>query len=69
MARPNQAREEPSLNNYSSFKGSYTSINRIDLNDLLKRREREKKIEKKTNLLIFSGTLALVAVVVVILSL
>ena len=42
---------------------------RLNLNDLLKKRTEEDKIDKKTNLLIFSGTVAVVSVVVLILSL
>ena len=42
---------------------------RLNLNDLLKRRDKEKKIDKKANLLILSGTTAVAAIVVAILSL
>ena len=42
---------------------------RINLNDLLKKRTEENKIDKKTNLLIFSGTVVAASVVVLILSL
>ena len=42
---------------------------RLNLNDLLKRKMEEKKLDKKTNLLIFSGATAVAAVVFVILSL
>ena len=42
---------------------------RLNLNDLLKKRTEEKTIDKKTNLLIFSGTVAVASVVVLILSL
>ena len=42
---------------------------RINLNDLLKKRTEEKKVDKKTNLLIFSGASAVAAVVFIILSL
>ena len=42
---------------------------RIDLNDLLERAKKEKKRDKKTNLLIFSGVLGVSAVVVLLLSL
>mgnify|MGYP001439908880 CR=1 FL=1 len=42
---------------------------RINLNDLLKKRTEEKKVDKKTNLLIFSGASAVAAAVFVILSL
>ncbi len=40
---------------------------RLDLNDLIKRRQLEKKNDRKTNLLIFSGATTVVAVVFIIL--
>ena len=40
---------------------------RLDLNDLIKRRQLEKKIDRKTNLIIFSGATTIAAVVFVIL--
>ena len=42
---------------------------RLNLNDLLKKRQEEKKVDKKTNLLVFSGATAVAVVVVAILSL
>ena len=42
---------------------------RLNLNDLLKRKMEEKKLDKKTNLLIFSSAATVAAVVFVILSL
>ena len=42
---------------------------RINLNDLLKKRTEEKKVDKKTNLLIFSGASVVAVGVFVILSL
>ena len=42
---------------------------RLNLNDLLKKRTEDNKIDKKTNLLIFSGTVVVGFVVVLILSL
>ena len=47
----------------------YEVKTRLNLNDLLKRRIEENKIDKKTNWLIFSGTAAVASVVVLILSL
>ena len=41
---------------------------RLNLNDLLKRRVEEKKIDKKTNLIIFSSAAALAMVVLLILN-
>ena len=40
---------------------------RLDLNDLIKRRQLEKKIDRKTNLIIFSGATTIAAVVFIIL--
>ena len=45
------------------------SNSRLNLNDLLKRREQEKKIDKKTNFIILSGATTVALVVVLILSL
>ena len=42
---------------------------RLDLNDLINKRKEEKKIENKTNFLIFSGAAAVVVTIVLILSL
>jgi len=42
---------------------------RLNLNELLKRRTEERKVDKKTNILIFSGTVAVAAVAVLILNL
>ena len=40
---------------------------RLDLNDLIKRRQLETKIDRKANLLIFSGATTIAAVVFIIL--
>lgn len=50
---------------YSS--GRFSARVRLNLNDLLKKRQEEKRFEKKTNLQIFSGATAVAAVVFVIL--
>jgi len=42
---------------------------RLNLNELLKRRTEERKVDKKINVLIFSGTAAVAAVIALILSL
>ena len=55
-----QYRDSESLN-------SSTSKKRLDLNDLIKRPQLEKKIDRKTNLLIFSGATTVAAVVFIIL--
>ena len=40
---------------------------RLDLNDLKKRRQLEKKIDQKNNLIIFTGVTSIAAIVFVIL--
>ena len=42
---------------------------RLDLNDLINKRKEERKVEKKTNFLIFSGAVAVFGSLVLILSL
>ena len=51
----------------SALGDRYITKGRLDLNDLIKRRQLEKKIDRKTNLLIFSGATTVVAVVFIIL--
>tara|TARA_B100001123_G_scaffold361660_1_gene418311 strand:- start:26 stop:235 length:210 start_codon:yes stop_codon:yes gene_type:complete len=51
------------------YKDTLISTERLDLNVLLKRRKEEKKMDKKTNILIFSGATAVAGVVLAILSL
>ena len=59
----NQGKGPKSLDN------RYVAKTRLNLHDLLQRRTEEKKVDKKNNLLIFSGVSAVAAVVLVILSL
>ena len=54
---------------YGYIKSVKTTGSRLDLNDLLKRMEDQKKDDKKINILILSGVLVLVAVFFLILSL
>jgi len=42
---------------------------RLNLNDLLRRRTEERQVRKKTNLIIWSGATAVLAVVLLILNL
>ena len=51
----------------SALGDRYITKGRLDLNDLIKRRQLEKKIDRKTNLIIFSGATTLAAVVLIIL--
>ena len=68
MGRANQTKAHDRHNIEGPFKDAFVSKVRLNLNDLLKRRQEEKNVDKKTNLLIFSGTVAVAAVVGVILS-
>ena len=51
----------------SALGDRYITKGRLDLNDLIKRRQLENKIDRKTNLIIFSGATTLAAVVLIIL--
>ena len=51
----------------SALGDRYITKDRLDLNDLIKRRQLENKIDRKTNLIIFSGATTLAAVVLIIL--
>ena len=68
MGRANQTRAHDRHNVEGPLKDAFVSKVRLSLNDLLKRRQEEKNMDKKTNLIIFSGTVAVAAVVGVILS-
>ena len=48
---------------------SLTSKKRLNLNDILKRVKDQEKNDKKINLLIYSGTVSVIAVFVLILNL
>ena len=50
-----------------AVEGLFITKGRLDLNDLIKRRQLEKKIDRKTNLIIFSGATAIATVVFIIL--
>ena len=51
----------------SALGDRYITKGRLDLNDLIKRRKLEKKSDRKTNLLIFSGATTIAALVFIIL--
>ena len=69
MRKPNQTGAHDRHNVEGPLKDAFVSKVGLNLNDLLKRRQEEKNVDKKTNLLIFSGTVAVAAVVGIILSL
>ena len=48
---------------------NFTPKVRLNVNDLMKKRQEERRVDKKTNILIFSGVTVVTAVVLVILSL
>ena len=54
---------------YGYIKSAKATGSRLDLNDLLKRMEDQKKDDKKINILILSGVLVLAVVFFLILSL
>ena len=68
MGRANQTRVHDRHSIDGPLKDAFVSKVRLNLNDLLKRRQEEKNVDKKTNLLIFSGTVTIAAVVGIILS-
>ena len=68
MGRTNQTRAYDRHNIERPLKNAFVSTVRLNLNDLLKRRQEERNVDKKTNILIFSGAIAVAAVVGVILS-
>ena len=69
MGKTNQTRAHDQHDIEGPLRDAFVSKVRLNLNDLLKRRQEEKNVDKQTNLLIFSGTVAIAAVVGIILSL
>ena len=63
--KASQAEED----SYGYIKSAKAKGSRLDLNDLLKRMEDQKKDDKKINILILSGVLVLAVVFFLILSL
>ena len=53
----------------NSIPDRFTVKARLNLNDLLRRRSKEKQVDKKTNLIIVSSATAIAAVVLLILNL
>ena len=69
MGRVNQIKVDDRNNENRPFRSNLVENTRLDVNDLMKKRQEEKRVDKKTNILIFSGVTAVAAVVLVILSL
>jgi len=53
------------LGRHETYTDRFATKARLNLNDLLRRRKEEKKVDKKANIFIFSGV-GLVAVVVIL---
>ena len=66
MASKDQANK---IEEVESIASRFETKARLDVNDLIRRRSEEKKVDKKTNLLIFSGAIGVAAVVLLILNL
>ena len=69
MGRVNQEKVGKRYSDRQSIRDDLSANIRLNLNDLLKRRQEEKKVDEKINKLIFSGVAAVAVVVVAILSL
>ena len=52
---------------HSQHKLETASGDRLDVNDLLNKRKKEKQLDRKTNVVIFSGATAVAAIIFLIL--
>ena len=69
MGRENQVKIENQGNGYKPLGSDFIAKTRLNVNELMRRRQEEKRIDKKTNILIFSGAVTVLTVVIAILSL
>ena len=69
MGRLNQTKVEDHTDQPVSFQTDYIEKARLNVNELLKRRQAENKKDRKTNILIFSGVTSIAVLVIVTLSL
>ena len=69
MGRLNQTQVEDHTDQPVSFQSDYIEKARLNVNELLKRRQAENKKDRKTNILIFSGVTSIAVLVIVTLSL
>ena len=69
MRRANQVKTDGQYKMRRPFQTELISKVRLNLNDLLKKRKEEKKVDKKVNLVILSGAAAITVVILAILSL
>ena len=67
MGEVNQMKVQGYLGSDKALEDRFITKGRLDLNDIIKRRQVEKKIDRKTNLVIFSGATTVVAAVFIIL--
>ena len=67
MREVNQMKVRGHVRIDGALEDRFITKGRLDLNDLKKRHQLEKKIDRKTNLIIFSGATTIAAVVFIIL--
>ena len=67
MGEVNQMKVWGHVRSGRALEDRFIAKDRLDLNDLIKRRQLENKIDRKTNLIIFSGATTIAAVVFIIL--
>ena len=67
MREVNQMKVQGHVRSDRALEDRFITRGRLDLNDLIKRRQLETKIDRKANLLIFSGATTIAAVVFIIL--
>ena len=68
MGRVNQLGLESKHKDYRPHNTSFDVRARLNVNDLIEKRKQEKEIDRKTNILIFSGATTLAIVILIILS-
>ena len=70
MGRVNQIKVKDQSNvNVRPTGYNFVAGDRLNVNDLMKKRQEERIVDKKTNMLIFSGAATVAVVVILILSL
>ena len=69
MGKLNHINGDNQIYRHGSSQSNYIANDRLNVNDLIKKRQEEKKIDKKTNILIFYGAAAVAVLVLAVLSL
>ena len=69
MGRTSQAKTNEEHVMGSTEQGGIAEKVRLDLNDLIKKRQEEKRVDKKANLVILSGVAAVTVVILAMLTL